>query len=127
MAQIDPAPLYDQKLVERVILYLQTRDTTLFPFTTGFNAGQQRAFVRDLRVGLAEITDSGSKRGTSAAGFLTSDRRLHEIVAEWAAAHGRWPAGSNPEDGFTALSAMYDPRTGQYDTSIPTQDPAEGE
>lgn len=127
MVQIDPRPLYDQKLADRVIEYLQTGDVALFPFTADFNEDQRRAFRRDLRVGLSDITESGSKRGTSASGFITSDKRLHEIVAEWAAARGGWPAGSNPEDGFTSLSAIYDPRNDHYDFRAPTQNPKEAE
>ncbi len=127
MVQIDPRPLYDQKLADRVIDYLQTDDVSLFPFTADFNEDQRRAFKRDLRVGLSDITESGSKRGTSASGYIMSDRRLHDIVAEWSAAHGSWPAGSNPEDGFTALSAIYDPRNHHYDTKAPTQNPDEAE
>lgn len=106
MAQIDPAPTYDQLLANRVVLYLQTRDSRLFPFTESFSDEQKRAFVKDLRVGLAEITDSGSKRGTSASGFIMSDRRLHEIVSEWAAAGGGWPEGTDPSDDVTALASM---------------------
>lgn len=107
MAQIDPAPAFDQPLVERVIAYLQTRDARLFPFTARFDEARQKAFINDLRVGLSDLTDSGSKRGTSASGFLVSDRRLHEIVAEWAEAGGAWPEGSNPTDADTSLEAMY--------------------
>ncbi len=106
MVQIDPAPAYDQILADRVVLYLQTRDSQLFPFTEGFDDERARAFVRDLRVGLAEITDSGSKRGTSASGFIMSDRRLHEIVAEWAMASGAWPEGTDPTDDVTALFSI---------------------
>jgi hypothetical protein len=127
VAQIDPRPLYDQKLAERVINYLQTGDTALFPFTVDFNDAQKRAFVRDLRVGLSDITESGAKRGTSASGFITNDKRLKEIVEEWGAARGGWPAGSDPRDGFTSLSAIYDPRTLSYDTTAPTQNPEEAE
>lgn len=107
MAQINPAPAFDQPLVERVIAYLQTRDARLFPFTARFDEARQKAFINDLRVGLSDLTDSGSKRGTSASGFLISDRRLHEIVAEWAEAGGDWPEGSNPTDADTSLEAMY--------------------
>ena len=105
MAQFDPEPAYDPELVERVIAYLQTRDSRLFPFVQGFDDDQMKAFVHDLRVGLSDLTESGAKRGTSASGFIVSDRRLHEIVNEWAGAGGRWPAGSDPRDPFTALTA----------------------
>jgi hypothetical protein len=106
VVQIDPAPAYDQILANRVVLYLQTRDSRLFPFTEAFDDDQLRAFVQDLRVGLAEITDSGGKRGTSASGFITSDRRLHDIVSEWAAAGGGWPEGTDPTDEDTALASL---------------------
>jgi len=107
VAQTDPAPAFDQPLVERVIAYLQTRDARLFPFAAGFDEARAKAFVNDLRVGLSDLTESGAKRGTSASGFLVSDRRLHEIVAEWAAARGEWPEGSNPTDADTSLEATY--------------------
>ena len=106
MAQTDPAPAIDQRLVDRVITYLQTRDVNLFPFASLFDEARERAFVNDLRVGLSDLTESGSKRGTSASGFLVSDRRLHEIVAEWAEARGGWPEGSDPRDAFTSLTAV---------------------
>lgn len=116
MAQIDPDPNYDHRLAERVVAYLQLRDPLLFPFTARFDPEQTRAFVRDLREGLAEITDSGSARKTSATGFLMNDGRLHDIVREWAAASGAWPAGTNPRDAVTALGAVSEvdtaPRTG---------------
>ncbi len=107
MAQTDPAPAFDPPLVERVITYLQTRDIRLFPFAAGFDDARQKAFVNDLRVGLSDLTESGAKRGTSASGFLVSDRRLHEIIAEWADAAGDWPEGSNPTDADTSLEATY--------------------
>jgi hypothetical protein len=98
--QIDPQPLYDHGLVERVIAYLQTRDPHLFPFTARFDEERQKAFVRDLRMGLSDITDSGSKRGTSASGFITSDELLREIVQDWAAAGGGWPMGADPSNPY---------------------------
>ncbi len=107
MVQIDPAPAFDQPLIERAITYLQTRDVRLFPFAAGFDEARQKAFVNDLRVGLSDLTESGAKRGTSASGFLVSDRRLHEIIAEWAEASGEWPEGSNPTDADTSLEATY--------------------
>jgi len=100
VVQIDPEPLYDHRLVERVIAYLQTRDPSLFPFTRFFDEARQKAFIDDLRQGLAEITDSGSKRGTSAAGFITSDDLLQEIVNDWAAAGGGWPMGADPANPY---------------------------
>lgn len=96
MAQNDPGPMFDQGLVQRAIEWLQTRDPSLFPFAASFDEARERAFVHDLRVGLSDLTETGAKRGTSAAGFLVSDRRLHEVVQEWADARGGWPAGSDP-------------------------------
>ena len=103
MAQFDPEPAFDQRLVDRAITFLQTRDRRLFPFTQRFDIEREHAFVRDLRVGLSDLTESGAKRGTSASGFLVSDRRLHDIVREWAEAGGDWPEGSDPADEETAL------------------------
>ena len=106
MAQIDPEPNYDHRLAERVVAYLQTKDARLFPFTARFDAERRRAFVRDLREGLAEITDSGSARKTSATGFVMNDSRLHQIVREWAAAHGGWPRGADPRVRVTTLGSV---------------------
>lgn len=106
MAQFDPDPNYDHRLAERVVAYLQLRDPRIFPFTARFDADQTLAFIRDLREGLAEITDSGSARKTAATGFLMSDARLHDIVREWAAANGTWPAGANPRDPDSALGSI---------------------
>lgn len=103
MAQIDPEPNYDHRLAERVVVYLQTNDARLFPFAVRFDEAQRRAFVRDLREGLAEITDSGSARKTSATGFVMNDGRLHDIVGEWAMANGGWPIGADPRTAVTAL------------------------
>lgn len=103
MAQIDPEPNYDHRLAERVVVYLQTKDPRLFPFAARFDQARQRAFVRDLREGLGEITDSGSARKTSATGFVMNDGRLHEIVREWTMANGGWPAGADPRNPVTAL------------------------
>jgi hypothetical protein len=103
VAQINPGPAYDQRLAERVVVYLQTRDARLFPFTEKFDAARLRSFVRDLREGLSDLQDSGSARKTSATGFIMRDRRLHEVVNEWAAANGGWPEGSDPRDPLTAL------------------------
>ena len=103
MAQINPGPAYDHRLAERVVVYLQTRNPSLFPFTEKFDAARMRAFAHDLREGLSDLQDSGSARKTSAAGFIMGDRRLHEIVNEWAAANGGWPAGSDPRDPATSL------------------------
>jgi len=108
VAQIDPDPNYDHRLVERVVAWLQTRDARLFPFTAGFDVERERAFVRDLREGLAEITDSGSARKTAATGFLMSDARLRDILREWSAAGGAWPRGTDPRDPGSALGSVSD-------------------
>lgn len=96
MAQIDPEPNYDHRLQERVIQYLQTKDWRLFPFSERFDETQRAAFARELREGLADLTDSGSARKTSATGFLMRDTLLKEIVVGWAEAKGGWPAWTNP-------------------------------
>jgi hypothetical protein len=105
VAQIEPQNPYNDWLMERVVRYLQTRDSRLFPFTTGFDVHQRAAFIRDLREGLSEITDSGSARKTSATGFIASDQILRRIVEEWQAANGGWPEGSFPEDPMTSLGS----------------------
>lgn len=105
VAQIDPEPNYDHRLAERIVTYLHTRDSRLFPFTSRFSEDQKRAFAHDLREGLSDIQDSGSARKTSAVGFIMSDARLRDIIREWAAAAGNWPEGSFPEDPVTALGA----------------------
>ena len=105
MAQIQPPPRYDDLLVDRVVEYLQTHNARLFPFAARFDEHQKRAFVRDLREGLGEVNDSGSARKTSATGFIASDRRLREIIAEWESAGGNWPEGSFPADPITALGS----------------------
>lgn len=106
MAQLDPEPTYDHRLAERVITYLQTNDWRLFPFSQGFDDARQRAFSRDLREGLAEVTPTRGKRGTSATGFPVSDRRLLEIVQEWAVAKGGWPTGADPRNPVTSLGSV---------------------
>lgn len=106
MVQFDPEPNYDHKLVERVVAFLQTKDERLFPFTRHFDEVRHRAFRRDLREGLAEITDSGSARKTSASGFIMSDARLKDIVFEWSAAAGSWPRGAEPTSRSSALGAL---------------------
>ena len=35
--QIKPGPAYDHRLAERAVVYLQTNDPTLFPFTVRFD------------------------------------------------------------------------------------------
>lgn len=106
MVQIEPMPNYDHKLSERAIEFLQTNDERLFPFSRHFDEPKRRAFRRDLREGLAEITDSGSARKTSASGFIMSNARLREIVYEWAEAAGRWPRGAEPTTRSTALGSI---------------------
>ena len=103
MVQMNPEPAYDHRLAERVIVFLQTRDPELFPFTEKFDAAQLRSFMHDLREGLSDLQDSGSARKSSASGFIMRDKRLHEIVNEWAAANGSWPLGSDPRDPVTSL------------------------
>jgi hypothetical protein len=106
VAQFYPEPAYDHRLAERIVVYLQTQDPALFPFTARFDEERRRAFMRDLRRALADLQDSGSARKTSAAGFIMSDQRLHEIVNEWAAADGDWPRGADPESWDTAVGAV---------------------
>ncbi len=106
MAQFSPEPAYDHRLAERVVIYLQTRDPQLFPFTARFDAARRRAFVRDLREALGDLSDSGSARKTAATGFIMKDRRLQEVVREWAAANGGWPQGADPRNPATALGAI---------------------
>lgn len=103
--QIDPRPAYDHRLVERVIAYLQTGDSTLFPFTARFDEPRRRAFIRDLREGLADLTDSGSARKTSAAGFIMRDQRLRDIIETWAEAGGGWPRSTDPDATDGTLGA----------------------
>lgn len=105
MAQIDPAPAFNMLMVDRVIEYLQTGNPRLFPFTAAFNAHQRRAFKRDLREGLSDLVDSGSARKTSATGKIMNDRRLREIIDEWARANGGWPIGADPTTPVTALGS----------------------
>jgi hypothetical protein len=102
--RVDPA--YDHRLAERVIVYLQTKDPALFPFTERFDEARQKAFIRDLREALADLQDSGSARKTSASGFIMRDRRLHEVVHEWAEANGDWPIGADPRVPDTALGSI---------------------
>jgi hypothetical protein len=104
--QIYPGQTYDHDLAALVVEFLQTRDAQLFPFVAGFDDDRMNAFIRDLREALADLTDSGSARKTSASGFMMRDRRLHEVVGEWAAADGDWPAGSQAANATTALGSV---------------------
>lgn len=108
MAQITPEPLYDHDLAAKVVEYLHTGNSHLFPFATKMDPVQLAAFKRDLREGLGDLLDSGSARKTSATGRLMSDRRLREILQEWRAAGGGWPAGADPDAIDTALAALDD-------------------
>jgi hypothetical protein len=103
--QLKPEPAYDHRLAERVVFYLQTNDPSLFPFTARFDEARRRAFKHDLREALADLQDSGSARKTSASGFIMRDRRLREVIEEWARANGEWPAGSYPRDPVTELGS----------------------
>ena len=106
MVQFYPGQAYDHDLAEAVVTFLQTRDPQIFPFVAGFDDERMRAFFRDLREALAELTDSGSARKTSASGFMMRDRRLHEVVGEWASADGDWPAGSSPAVATSSLGSV---------------------
>lgn len=90
--------LINDRLIEHVTDYLQTLDPAYFPFTAAFDDARREAFVRDLRIGLSDLTESGSKRGTSSVGYITSDKRLHQIVDDWAAADGGWSRGQDPKN-----------------------------
>jgi len=96
VVQIYPGQAYDHELADNTVAFLQTRDPAIFPFTRDFDEERMRAFVRDLREGLADLTDSGSARKTSAVGFMMRDRRLRETVAAWASADGDWPPEADP-------------------------------
>src|SRR4051812_1230694 len=57
--QLHPGQTYDHRLAERVILYLQTKNASLFPFTFQFDDARRRAFIHDLREALSDLQDSG--------------------------------------------------------------------
>lgn len=106
MVQFYPGQAYHHDLASLAIAFLQTRDPALFPFTRRFDEARMSAFVHDLRSGLADLTDSGSARKTSAAGFIMRDRRLREVIDEWASADGEWPSGADPRNPVTALGSL---------------------
>ncbi len=108
MAQITPPRSYHHEINKRVIDFLQTGDPRLFPFVSAMDEARLAAFKRDLREGLGAVLDSGSARKTSATGFIVSDRRLIDIINEWRAAGGGWPAGADPDALDTALAALED-------------------
>ncbi|HWV35239.1 MAG TPA: hypothetical protein VNZ55_06390 [Thermomicrobiales bacterium] len=114
--QRDPFPTLNQQRVDQVITYLQTRDPAIFPFTANFTEDQERSFVHDLREGLSDLVDSGSKRGTSSTGYLMTDWRLLKILAEWEQANGDWPRGSYPDVAITSLGVADDHAPEPLDT-----------
>lgn len=83
MAQLHSQSAYDHALVERVVRFLQTKDSTIFPFTERLSSEQRRAFMSELRDGLADLQDSGSARKTSASGFIMRDKHLRSVVDSW--------------------------------------------
>ena len=91
-------PPINDRLITLVTNYLHTRDPQYFPFTAEFDDERRDAFIRDLRIGLSDLTESGAKRGTSSTGFITSDKRLQTIVNDWAEAEGGWPKGQDPRN-----------------------------
>lgn len=97
-------PLVNHKLIEHVTEYLQTLDPAYFPFTANFDDEMRQAFVRDLRIGLSDLTESGSKRGTASTGFIVSDKRLQRVVNAWSEANGEWPMGHDPNNPYGILS-----------------------
>ncbi len=118
--------LINERLMEHVTNYLQTLDPAWFPFTAKFDDARRTAFVRDLRMGLSDYTEGGSKRGTSSVGFIVSDKRLREIVDDWADAGGGWPKGQNPKNAFGVTGVVsFDvsegpTRTDTHQPSAPT-------
>lgn len=99
-------PLLNDRLIEAVTDYLQTHDARIFPFTANFDAEKRTAFDRDLRIGLSDLTESGSKRGTSSVGYITSDRRLQAVVRDWMDADGEWPKGQDPRNPMGVASVL---------------------
>lgn len=97
------APIND-RLINLVTNYLQTLDPEYFPFTAEFDDARREAFVRDLRIGLSDLTESGAKRGTASVGYSVSDKRLQQIVRDWAEAEGGWPKGQDPRNPLGVAS-----------------------
>lgn len=103
MVQIYPGHQYDHDLARETVEFLQTRDPRIFPFVQGFDDARMKAFIEDLREGLSALTDSGSARKTASTGFMMRDRRLREVIREWAMADGDWPEGADPREPVTSL------------------------
>lgn len=99
-------PLVNVPLITAVTDYLQSYDTSVFQFAAKFDDEKRAAFVRDLRIGLSDLTESGSKRGTSSVGYITSDKRLQTIVNEWAEADGGWPKSHDPANPWGVASIV---------------------
>lgn len=91
-------PPINDRLITLVTNYLHTLDAQYFPFAAEFDDDRRRAFVRDLRIGLSDLTETGSKRGTASTGYIASDKRLQAIVRDWADAEGGWPKGQDPRN-----------------------------
>ena len=83
LAQLYSPPDYNHALVERVVRFLETKETALFPFTATLTWDERMAFMKELRMALGSLTDSGSARKTSAIGFIMSDDELEEVIARW--------------------------------------------
>lgn len=91
-------PSINDRLITLAMNYLHTLDPEYFPFAAEFDDARRNAFVRDLRIGLSDLTESGAKRGTSSTGYISSDKRLQQIVRDWAEAEGGWPKGQDPRN-----------------------------
>lgn len=98
--------LINDRLITMVTDYLQTLDPKIFPFTANFDDARRNAFVRDLRIGLSDLTESGSKRGTASVGYITSDARLREILRDWSEADGAWAKGQDPRNPLGVASVL---------------------
>lgn len=109
------API-NSRLITLAMDYLHTLDPQYFPFTAGFDEERRDAFVRDLRIGLSDLTESGAKRGTSSTGYITSDKRLQAIVRDWADAEGGWPKGQDPRNPMGVASVA------PFDDDKPTEE-----